>query len=509
MMRAARPGWPTMPRPSRALYIGCDSGLFRATAAADGRFELAALGLAEAGVTALLFDPDDPVRILAATRRAGVQRSDDGGRSWRERSRGVVHRDLWSLARCPATGALFVGAEPPALYRSADGGEHWTDCEALHALPESVHWTFPQPPHFAHVKHLAVHPAPPHAVYLALEEGWLVRSDDGGRGFVTLKQGVAFDAHGVLLFADEPRRVLASTGVGVYASDDRGDTFAASDRGLPERAYCSPPAASPLRPQTVYLGASELPPPFWATRPAGAASRLYRSDDGGRRWRELPFAPQTAGVRCCAVDPDDPERVAFGMSDGRVWLSDDGGASLRALADAALRGWVVALGFGPAAPPRPAADLPPASSDSSMEVPSPVPEDSSTETPSPAPADSSPPTATRRAVPGDSSPSPAISAAPHDAPATADAWPVPSDSPPAARNLALGVTVGQVYEVTIADEISRPVIGANGVCKLGDADMRLPGARKGERYRVRVLALGVNRWTGRMEATVQKLAGPL
>lgn len=72
-----------------------------------------------------------------------------------------------------------------------------------------------------------------------------------------------------------------------------------------------------------------------------------------------------------------------------------------------------------------------------------------------------------------------------------------------------GVTVGQIYEVTIVDEISRPVIGANGVCKLGDADMRIPGAHKGERYRVRVLAVGVNQWTGRMEATVQKLEGPL
>ena len=80
--------------------------------------------------------------------------------------------------------------------------------------------------------------------------------------------------------------------------------------------------------------------------------------------------------------------------------------------------------------------------------------------------------------------------------------PVPSASPPR-------VAVGQIHEVTIADEISRPVIGPHGVCKLGEADMRLPNARKGERYRVRVLALAVNEWTGRVEATVQKLAGPL
>ena len=85
----------------------------------------------------------------------------------------------------------------------------------------------------------------------------------------------------------------------------------------------------------------------------------------------------------------------------------------------------------------------------------------------------------------------------------------PSDPDNRSHPAGPGVAVGQVYEVVIADEISRPVIGQNGVCKVGDADMRLPGAHKGERYRVRVLALGINQWTGRLEATVQKLAGPL
>ncbi len=88
-----------------------------------------------------------------------------------------------------------------------------------------------------------------------------------------------------------------------------------------------------------------------------------------------------------------------------------------------------------------------------------------------------------------------------DGPAT-PAEPVLSDS-------RERVAVGRIYEVTIVDEISRPVIGANGVCMLGGADMRIAGAHKGERYRVRVLAVGINQWTGRMEATVQKLAGPL
>ena len=80
--------------------------------------------------------------------------------------------------------------------------------------------------------------------------------------------------------------------------------------------------------------------------------------------------------------------------------------------------------------------------------------------------------------------------------------------PPRATNI-MAVDPSVLGGFTIVDEISRPVIGANGVCMLGGADMRIAGAHKGERYRVRVLAVGVNQWTGRMEATVQKLAGPL
>ncbi len=298
--------------PSRTLYLGCDSGVFRASRAADGRLELEPLGLVDAGVRALLFDPDDPLRLLAATRRAGLQRSVDGGRSWHERSAGVVHRDLWSLARCPAAGTLFVGAEPPALYRSDDGGETWVDCAALHALPESVHWTFPPPPHFAHVKHMAVHPTAPHAVYLALEEGWLVRTGDGGRSFVTLKQGVDFDAHGVLLTADEPRRVLAPTGAGVFASDDGGDTFAPSGLGLPARAYCSPPGPPPPRapapPARGARGPSRGGPPPCPRRPGRRGRRARRAGStaattaaaAGARW------PVRSRPRACAAAPSTP-----------------------------------------------------------------------------------------------------------------------------------------------------------------------------------------------------------
>ncbi|MBV9895054.1 MAG: hypothetical protein JO020_12870, partial [Chloroflexi bacterium] len=71
-----------------------------------------------------------------------------------------------------------------------------------------------------------------------------------------------------------------------------------------------------------------------------------------------------------------------------------------------------------------------------------------------------------------------------------------------------GVEVGQEYEITISNEIDNPFIGPNGVTRIGDADVRIPHAKVGQKYRVRVLALGTNQFTQRTEATIQTVSGP-
>jgi hypothetical protein len=46
------------------------------------------------------------------------------------------------------------------------------------------------------------------------------------------------------------------------------------------------------------------------------------------------------------------------------------------------------------------------------------------------------------------------------------------------------------------------------VTRIGDADVRIPHATVGQKYRVRVLAAGTNQFTQRPEATIQRLSGP-
>src|SRR5206468_2821856 len=120
-----------------------------------------------------------------------------------------------------------------------DGGESWTDCEQLRTLPTTVDWTFPNPPHVAHVKEMALCADDPALVLGAVEEGWLVRSKDGGQTWENIKDVVDFDSHAVSYMPDNPQVVIACTGQGMFRSTDGGDHFVDANNGLTRR-YLAP-----------------------------------------------------------------------------------------------------------------------------------------------------------------------------------------------------------------------------------------------------------------------------
>ena len=63
-------------------------------------------------------------RAWCGTHRAGVFRSDDGGRSWR--SVGLAGRLIMAIAASPVErDVVWVGTEPSEVWRSADAGTTW------------------------------------------------------------------------------------------------------------------------------------------------------------------------------------------------------------------------------------------------------------------------------------------------------------------------------------------------------------------------------------------------
>jgi photosystem II stability/assembly factor-like uncharacterized protein len=315
----------------RTLLIGTANGAFRAEVN-GGEPRVESLGLEDVGGLRcpLLVDRQNANVLFAGTVSAGVLRSDDGGGSWRTVNDGLSKPEVWWLEQHPVTGQLWAGTSPAAMFISEDGGEHWRECEQIQALPRVPEWTFPNPPHIPHVKHIGLRAEDPADILAAVEEGWLIRSRDGGTTWQNLTQGTEFDSHTAYFMPDNPHVIVSTSGSGVYRSEDGGASFSTSDAGL-DRRYMAHLVVNASKPRTVFTAAAAVPPPGWS-RPEGARSAVYRSADQGKSWARLRGGlPEdiAAAPRAVAGDPQDAEAVCIGMTDGTVWLTEDGGESFR------------------------------------------------------------------------------------------------------------------------------------------------------------------------------------
>ena len=314
----------------RSLLLGTTDGLYRT----NGGNSPELLGFKDAGAfrAPVVQDCRDPGTLYAGSTRVGMHRSRDGGRTWQEINRGIIYKNVWAIAQHPGTGTLFAGTSPADVYRSTDGGDSWTQCERLGQLPTTKGWHGPVPPHISRMKGFALQPDDPNLVYGAIEEGWAVRSLDGGATWEQIADGIDHDGHWIVLMP-QPNTVVASTGAGMYRSEDGGLHWSESNTGLDRRYTAAPIAVHPARPETLLTGVTAVGPGMWR-RPEGADSGFARSDDGGRTWRVstkgLP-QPCVAPPRALAAGPDSPDTFYAGLTDGTVWLSEDGGESFAQL----------------------------------------------------------------------------------------------------------------------------------------------------------------------------------
>lgn len=90
----------------------------------------------------------------------------------------------------------------------------------------------------------------------------------GGQAAIAIR-----DVRSVVIDPKTPTRIYAATGQGVFRSEDAADTWSAIDTGLPKTAIV-----------TLALHPVELTRLYAAT----ADGRLFRTDNAGAAWRELP-----------------------------------------------------------------------------------------------------------------------------------------------------------------------------------------------------------------------------
>jgi photosystem II stability/assembly factor-like uncharacterized protein len=243
-------------------------------------------------VAAVAGTPQDDKLYYLGTAGGGVWKSENGGATWSPVFDGQSVAAIGAVAIDPTNeNVVWAGtgeANPrndvsygDGLYKSTDGGKHWTRVGLANTR---------------HISRIAVDPKnSSHVVVGALGD----------------------------VYADSPDR-------GVYTTFDGGKSWAKSLYVGP-RSGASDIAMNPRNPNIVYAGIWEFRREPWTFTSGGDDDGLYKSTDGGRTFSKLTgngLPTGQTGRIGLAIAPSDPARI-FALIEakgGILWRSDDDGA---------------------------------------------------------------------------------------------------------------------------------------------------------------------------------------
>jgi photosystem II stability/assembly factor-like uncharacterized protein len=318
------------------LYIGTESGIL-ALEGGNGSWETTDSGLEDKFIEKL--ELTESGRLYTGLPRDGVYKSEGALDSWSR----TLEADVRGLAVSPHDpSVLFAGTEPAGVFRSLDGGNSWQELTEVKEVPNYSNWSFPAPPFVAHVRTFSFVAGDPQTVFAGVEVGGILRSLDGGDTWEEYGEGIYEDVHYLLGNPGNPDIVYSTTGEGFYRSTDRAKTWKFAFEGI-KNDYTHPVVVRPDDPQVVFTAAASDPPPSFS-RPTGAEAIIYRSNDAGDTWEPLTngLPDMFHGmVRGLTIDPNNPDVVYAGSTDGEIYRSEDGGDSWSLMMDGLPGVWVI------------------------------------------------------------------------------------------------------------------------------------------------------------------------
>lgn len=288
-------------------------------------------------------------RILAGTGHfeygATIRISEDQGATWRgvtrdprlaEGTPGEL-KHLWQLVpgHSSEPGTWYAGVDDAALFVSRDDGDTWDELTGLTRHPTRPRWVGGFGGLCLHS--IVVDPTNPRRLWVGISAVGVFRSEDAGETWQLCNHGLPNVAPEFIKDADMGRCVhkLAADPVrpgglvmqfhgGVYRSDDAADTWTKISAGLPHD-FGFPLAVTRRDLFVVPLLADSN-----RVVPDGAL-KVWRSRDRGRTWRALtdglPQKEHYVGVLRDAMTADtlEPAGVYLGTTGGELFYSRDDG----------------------------------------------------------------------------------------------------------------------------------------------------------------------------------------
>jgi photosystem II stability/assembly factor-like uncharacterized protein len=346
MIACLSPNGPIAARSAAAptiLAVATAGGLVLLRRDAPGRlWRVASRALEAHHLSSLLFESTRG-GLFAGAHSGGLYFSGDSGATWEPRSRGISIPHVFSLAGAPTAEGivLYAGTEPVSLFVSHDYGRSWLELPSIHERPGMDKWTFPAPPHAAHTKCLTIDRRDPNVIFAAIEQGALLKTEDGGRSWRELDSYWRpddfwyRDIHRVVPLAGDPDTLYMPTGMGLYRSHDAGLTW----EQLTDRAfrigYPDHLVVSPDDDRVLIMSGAGTDPSIWR-RTKAAGGTVMRSDDGGRSWRTadrgLPAEGKVNYEAMSLAAWPGGYALFLGSTDGEVYCSEDGAESWTCIA---------------------------------------------------------------------------------------------------------------------------------------------------------------------------------
>jgi hypothetical protein len=337
------------------LLVGTNKGVFFYTSGLERKnWQLNGPFLAGWEIYSILGDSRHGNRIFAGVSHAAygptIRVSEDMGESWTQIEQGPAYsmesgfalNRIWQIVPgAPSEpDTLYAGVEEAGLFVSRDRGVTWKELDALTKHPTRPGWMPGAGGMCLHT--IIVDPHNPLRIWVAMSSVGVFRSEDGGETWKTCNTGLArvptgqpypeigYCIHKMVADPKDPNILYMQEHSGVFKSIDGGDNWIAIEEGLTlkegDDPFGFPIGISPTGDLfLVPLESSEV-------RSMRDGKLLVHSMQPGQdRWEPigdvLPDEPRHVNVLrdALTVDSMDPYGVYFGTTSGEVFCSLDRG----------------------------------------------------------------------------------------------------------------------------------------------------------------------------------------